>query len=144
MPILPKKMNKTLLTLILSSIFILQGCSSLIVKDESEWTVQEFYENARDAFDDARWQEAIQYYEKLKAFFPYGEHSEQASLDLAYSYYRFDEPESAIRELEEFIRIFPRHHALAYAYYLKALSAYSINKSWLDSWLTDPARRDMA
>ncbi len=143
-PILQKKMNKTLLYIIFISLFMLQGCSSLIEKDESEMTAQEFYEQARNAFDDQRWESAISYYEKLKAHFPYGEHAEQAYLDLAYSYYRFGEPESAIMKLEEFIRLFPRHQALAYAYYLKALSADSINRSWLDSWLTDPARRDMS
>ncbi len=137
-------MNRTLLSLILISLFALQGCSSLVAKDESEWTVEEFYEQARSAFDREQWEVAINYYEKLRAFFPYGQHAEQAFLDLAYSYYRFNEPESAIMELEEFIRIFPRHHALDYAFYLKALSADSINHSWLDSWLTDPARRDMA
>lgn len=121
---------------------MLQGCS-LIEKDESEWTVKEFYNAAKEAFDDSEWETATKYYEKLKAYFPYGKYAEQSYLELAYAYYKYDEPESAIRELDEFIRTYPKHSALPYAYYLKALAADSINKSWLDSWLSDPARRDM-
>lgn len=141
--ILPKKMNNALLSLILIPLLFLQGCS-LIQKDESEWTVQEFYEAAKEAFDDGQWDTATQYYEKLKAYFPYGKYAEQSYLELAYSYYKYDEPESAIRELNEFIRTYPKHSALPYAYYLKALASDSINRSWLDSWLSDPARRDMS
>ena len=136
-------MNKLLLSLILIPLLSLQGCS-LIQKDESEWTVQEFYQHAKEAFDDQQWDTATQYYEKLKAYFPYGKYAEQSYLELAYAYYKFDEPESAIRELNEFIRTYPKHSALPYAFYLKALATDSINKSWLDSWLSDPARRDMA
>lgn len=128
--------------LILSLVFSLQACS-LVEKDESEWTVQDFYEHAKEAFDSEQWETAIEYYEKLKAYYPYGKYAEQSYLELAYAYYEYDEPESAARELEEFIRIYPKHKALPYALYLKALAADSINKSWFDSWLTDPAKRDM-
>lgn len=128
--------------LIFSFIFTLQACS-LVEKDESEWTVQDFYEHAKEAFDSEQWETAIEYYEKLKAYYPYGKYAEQSYLELAYAYYEYDEPESAARELEEFVRIYPKHKALPYALYLKALAADSINDSWFDSWLTDPALRDM-
>lgn len=135
-------MKQTLTTLFLFAFLFLQGCS-LVEKDESEWTVKDFYEHAKDAFDSGQWETATRYYEKLKAYYPYGKYAEQSYLELAYAYYRYDEPESAQRELEEFIRLYPKHSALPYAYYLRALAADSINKSWFDSWLTDPAERDM-
>ncbi len=123
----------------------LSGCSSLITDDdESHWTVKEFYTHAKDALNDEQWETAIKYYEQLKSYYPYGKYAEQSYLELAYAYYKFGEPESAERELNEFIRLYPKHRSLAYAYYLKALSSDSINKNWLDNWLTDPANRDMA
>lgn len=118
------------------------GCSSIFKKPESEWTVEEFYQKAKGEFDSGQWKMAIEYYEKLKANFPYGDHAEQAYLELAYAYYRYDEPLSAIRELDEFIRIYPRHPELAYAHYLKAIATDSLNRSWLDKFITDPAQRD--
>jgi len=139
-------MKKTLLSLMLVSSLGLTGCStlnSLIEKPDDEKTVEEFYTDATEGFADQQWDVAIQNYEKLKAYFPYGPHAEQSHLELAYAYYRYDEPESAILELEEFIRLYPRHKELAYAYYLKALAADSIIRSWLDNFITDPATRDV-
>ncbi len=136
-------MKKSLLSVALVLTFSLQGCSSLLEKPDSEMTVEEFYSEATSAFENESWDTAIQYYEKLKAYFPYGSYAEQSYLELAYSYYKYDEPESAIRELEEFIKLYPKHKSLAYAYYLRAIAADSVVKSWLDPFITDPAHRDM-
>lgn len=138
--LIPKSLS---LLLIISISFSFTACTVFEEKDESKWSVKEFYDYAKDYYDGGQWQSAINYYEKLKAYFPYGIYAEQTYLELAYSYYQYDEPESAKRELNEFIRIYPKHRALPYAYYLKALAADSINDSWFDSWLTDPANRDM-
>ena len=135
-------MKKTLLSTLLITSLTLHGCSGLIEKPDSEKTVQEFYNSATLAFKEGRWDSAIKEYEKLKSFFPYGDYAEQTYLELAYAYYEYDEPESAIRELDEFIRLFPKHPDVAYAFYLKALAADSVNQSWLDSFITDPASRD--
>lgn len=139
-------MKKTLLSLMLVSGLALQGCSTLnglIEKPDEEKTVEEFYLDATDAFKEQQWDTAIQNYEKLKAYFPYGRYAEQTHLELAYAYYKYDEPESAIIELEEFVRLFPKHKQLPYAYYLKGLAADSIIRSWLDNYVTDPATRDV-
>lgn len=138
-------MKKTLLSALLVASISLSGCSSiseLIDKPDEDKTVAEFYEDATTAFENEQWDTAIEEYEKLKAYFPYGNYAEQSYLELAYAYYKYDEPESAIRELEEFMRLFPKHKELAYAYYLRALAADSITRSWLDKFITDPATRD--
>jgi len=139
-------MKKTLLSLLLVSSLSLHGCSTLnglIEKPDDQKTVEEFYTDATDAFKDEQWGTAIENYEKLKAYFPYGRYAEQTHLELAYSYYKYDEPESAIVELDEFIRLYPKDKQLPYAYYLKALAADSVIRSWLDNYLTDPATRDV-
>ncbi len=137
-------MKKSLLTLSLAAALSLQGCSNLIFveKPDSEMLVEEFYANATEAFEEKQWDTAIKNYEKLKAYYPYGGYAEQSYLELAYSYYRYNEPESAIRELEEFIKLYPKHSSLAYAYYLRALAADSVTSSWLDKFVTDAAQRD--
>ena len=138
-------MKKTLLSTLLVATFSLQGCSglsSLIETPDSEKPVEAFYEVATTAFEEERWDAAIKNYEKLKSFYPYGDYAEQTYLELAYAYYKYNEPESAIIELNEFIRLFPKHPDVAYAFYLKALAADSVNQSWLDSFITDPSTRD--
>lgn len=139
-------MKKTLLSLLLVTSLGMTGCStlnSLIEKPDDEKTVEEFYTDATFGFEEQQWDIAIENYEKLKAYFPYGPYAEQSHLELAYAYYRYDEPESAILEIEEFVRLYPKHKQLAYAYYLKALAADSIIRSWLDNFVTDPATRDV-
>lgn len=139
-------MKKTLLSITLIATLTLQGCSTLnnlIEKPDEDKTVEEFYANATEAFEDKQWESAISNYEKLKAYFPYGRYAEQTHLELAYAYYRYDEPESAIIELNEFIRLYPKHQELPYAYYLKGLAADSVIRSWLDNFITDPATRDV-
>jgi len=138
-------MKKTLLSAFIIATLSLQGCSSitsLVAKEDSEKTAEEFYSSATAAFKASMWDTAIKEYEKLKSFYPYGDYTEQSYTELAYAYYRYSEPESAIRELDEFMRLFPKHPNIDYALYLKALAADSINKSWLDKFATDPASRD--
>jgi len=138
-------MKKTLLSALIIATLSLQGCSSLtslVAKEDSEKTAEEFYNSATAAFKASMWDTAIKEYEKLKSFYPYGDYTEQSYTELAYAYYRYSEPESAIRELDEFMRLFPKHPNIDYALYLKALAADSVNKSWLDKFITDPANRD--
>lgn len=138
-------MKKTLLSALIIAALSLQGCSSLtslVAKEDSEKTAEDFYQSATSAFKAGMWDTAIKEYEKLKSYYPYGDYTEQSYTELAYSYYRYSEPESAIRELNEFMRLFPKHPNIDYALYLKALASDSINKSWLDKFMTDPANRD--
>ena len=138
-------MKKMLLSALIIATLSLQGCSSLtslVAKEDSEKTAEEFYSSATTAFKAGMWDTAIKEYEKLKSFYPYGDYTEQSYTELAYAYYRYSEPESAIRELDEFMRLFPKHPNIDYALYLKALAADSVNKSWLDKFITDPANRD--
>ncbi|WP_130537491.1 outer membrane protein assembly factor BamD [Thiomicrorhabdus indica] len=139
-------MKKTLLSALLIGSISLTGCSTLsnlIEKPDDQKTVEDFYGSAMEAFEEKQWDVAIENYEKLKAYFPYGSYAEQTYLELAYAYYKYDESESAIRELDEFIRLYPNHPEIAYAYYLRAVSADSITRSWLDKFITDPATRDI-
>ncbi len=121
---------------------LLFGCSLFTKEEEPIRTANEYFDRGHTALNDSEWETAIKEFEKLRSVYPYGAWSEQASLELAYTYFRSKEPQSAVRELEEFIRMNPRHQRLAYAYYLKALSRETITYSFLDNYISDPARRD--
>ncbi len=137
-------MRSILPALLISLTLALSGCSTLsdlVEKPESEWTVSDYYRHLKEAYDNEQWEQVTQYGEKLLAYYPYGKEAEQAYLYLAYAYYKWDEPQSAIRTLNEFIRLYPKHRALPWAYYLRARAAEKVVASWFDRWLTDPARR---
>ena len=121
---------------------LLFGCSLFTKEQDPMRTANEYFDRGHTALNESEWGNAIKEFEKLRSVYPYGSWSEQASLELAYAYFRNKEPQSAVRELDEFIRMNPRHARLAYAYYLKALSRETITYSFLDNYISDPARRD--
>jgi len=120
------------------------GCASVEPPDETAgWTVERMYGEARDAMSERDWQKAIKFLEKLEARFPYGRYAQQAQLDLAYVHYKYDERAAAIAAADRFIKLYPNHEALDYAYYLKGLINFAEDQG-LFSVLSDPdmAERD--
>ena len=87
----------------------------------ADWTVEKFYLEASTELANENYLTAIEYYETLESRFPFGKYATQAQIDVAYAYYKFDEPDSAITAIDRFIKLHPRHPSVDYAYYLKGL-----------------------
>jgi outer membrane protein assembly factor BamD len=128
--------SKIILTLCAS--IILAGCGP--AKDEvdvtADWSVEKFYLEARAELDDGNYLTAIEYYETLESRFPFGKYAMQAQIAVAYAYYKFEEPDSAITALDRFIKLHPRHPAVDYAYYLKGLVNFERGGTILDVIVT--------
>jgi len=86
------------------------------------------------ALEAGEFEEAIKNLENLEARFPFSPYARQAQLDVAYAYYKFEEPESAIAAADRFIRINPRDKNVAYAWYLKGLADYNRGTSFMDGY----------
>jgi len=87
---------------------------------------------------------AIKYFEVLEARFPFGKYSTQAMLDLSYAYYASNKRDDAILEINRFIRLYPNHPEVSYAYYLRALSNFDRDANILTRFFGhDPARYDV-
>lgn len=140
----PTQLFLTWMLLTLS--LLLGACSD--TKDEttdeySEWTAEQFYREARDALNEKRWEKATKLYEKLEARYPFGKYATQAQLDVAYAYYKNDEPDSAIAAADRFIKLNPSHPSVDYAYYIKALVNYNRGIGFIDRFIpTDSSQRD--
>jgi len=76
----------------------------------------------------------------LVARFPYGELSEKAQIDLAYSQFKLAKYEEATSTITRFIKTYPTNPRIDYAYYLKAL----INFDRENRWLAKIARLDVS
>ena len=98
----------------------------------AEWTVDVFYSEARKEMNQGNYLTAIEYYETLESRFPFGRYATQAQIDVAYAYFKFNEPDSAIAALDRFIKLHPRHESVDYAYYLKGVVNYERGGSVLD------------
>lgn len=88
---------------------------------------------------------AVKYYETLEARYPYGRYAEQAQLEVAYVYFKNEEPELALAATNRFIRLHPTHPSVDYMYYLKGLVNFNNRGGTLGRMLgieTDVADRD--
>jgi outer membrane protein assembly factor BamD len=67
------------------------------------------------------WKKAIDYLEKAEKRFPNSKIAPQIKLNLAYAYKNNYLEAEAIMMLEKFIRLYPNHPTMDYAYYLKGV-----------------------
>jgi len=99
------------------------GCDLLPeVKDETAgWTAERLYKEAHEMLVTANYTRAIKLYDTLEGRFPYGRYAQQAILEGAYANYRAGEFATAVASCDRFIRTYPNHPNVDYAYYLKGL-----------------------
>ena len=74
---------------------------------------------------------AITYFDILEARYPFGIYSTQSMLDLAYASYQSNLKEEAIVGCNRFIRLYPNHPNVSYAYYLRALSNFNMDQNFI-------------
>lgn len=119
---------------------LLLGACAGREKDRADtMPVEEIYDLAKRSLDRGNYARAEQEYKRLIARFPFGPYSEQAQLELAYAQYKMAKSDEALSTIERFIRTYPRHEKIAYAYYLRALISFDREFSFLDRWLRRPA-----
>ena len=137
----------------LSSYFVLivlllsGGCSLLPeqVDKTKDWSASQLYAAAKEAMNEKNYEKAIDYFEKLEARYPFGRYAPLAQLEFAYAYYKYDEPEAAIAAADRFIKVYPRHPNVDYAWYIKGLTNTNRGKTVADKFLPqDPSERDLA
>jgi outer membrane protein assembly factor BamD len=117
---------KYILSLILSA--LLTGCfifGDPVEFDETlgqspSWVLAraELYAETND------WQQTIQILEKGEQRFPNSPLSPQFKLNLAYAYYKFNQVPNAIAMIDKYIRLYPNHPTIDYAYYLKGVVTF--------------------
>src|SRR5260221_5767347 len=117
------------------------GCASLTEDETVGWSAQRLYGEAKDAMASKEWQKAIKYLEKLEARFPYGRYAQQAQLEVGYAHWKDSERASALAAADRFIKLYPNHPNVDYAYYLKGLINFN-ELSGMLTWLTSPDMTD--
>ena len=93
----------------------LVACSSLEQDETINWSAEKLYQTAKTEMNDGAYGSASKYYTKLLARYPFGRVAQQDTLDLAY-----------------FIRTYPQHPYIDYAYYMRGVFAYEKDVSIFD------------
>jgi outer membrane protein assembly factor BamD len=125
-------------------VLLLAGCGLFSGKEDDEtlgWSAQRLYGEAKDAMASKEWPKAIKYFERLEARFPYGRFAQQAQLEVAYCHFKEGERASAVAAADRFIKLYPNHPNVDYAYYLKGLINFNELQGFL-IFLTTPDLTD--
>ena len=103
--------------------FSLSACGMLPDKidETASWPAGKLYREAKEEMRGGNYEKAIEYYEKLESRYPFGVFAQQAQIDIAYAYYRDNEPAQALAAVERFIKLHPNHPNIDYMYYLRGL-----------------------
>ena len=92
------------------------------VKDDTAgWSAERLYQEAHEMLATGNYTRAVKLFETLEGRYPYGRYAQQAILEGAYANYRANETAAAIAACDRFIRTYPNHPNVDYAYYLKGV-----------------------
>ena len=111
-------------------IYFLTSCAkdnqknSIINEKSLDLQVLEAYEEGKKQLEAGDALFAAKKFNEAELLFPQSEWAPKSALMAAYSYYTQDFYENTIAELKRFLRIYPKHKNIDYAYYLLGLSYY--------------------
>ncbi|RYY80052.1 MAG: outer membrane protein assembly factor BamD [Moraxellaceae bacterium] len=127
------------------------GCSSFPSKKKDlkdagpQRSEQAYYQSAQKSLKRGQFTEANKSLEALDTYYPTGEYTEQAQLDLMYSRFRQGDYPGVVTLADRFIRLYPRNAQLAYAYYIRGVSNMEQHYDGLLRYTNlDQAHRDVS
>ncbi len=115
--------------LILTLTYLLNACA--IFGDPTELddtrglSAEAIYQKGAEKMLDKDYEKAIGYFKKLESRYPHGIYATQAQLEIAYAYFKKQEPVLSVAAADRFIKLHPNHQNVDYAYYIKGLAIFS-------------------
>lgn len=149
---LSKVVGVTAITVALTT---LSGCQTLknsklfggkdeVVATKAEKSEQGYYQAASDNIKKGNLAKAISQLNDLRTFYPVGDYSEQALLDLMYAQYQHGDYLDAIASADRFIQSYPSNPQVDYAYYVRGISNMQAASGGVMKYTKlNPAHRDM-
>tara|TARA_B100001029_G_scaffold162369_1_gene151736 strand:+ start:315 stop:1166 length:852 start_codon:yes stop_codon:yes gene_type:complete len=124
-------MNKFLKFILIITLTFLTNCNnnsekqvSVIEEKDLDLQMIDSYKEGLQLLEDKFPLEAAKKFSEAELLYPQSKWAPRSSLMSAYSYYYGSYYEDSIEELKRFIKIYPNHERLSYAYYLLGMSYY--------------------
>ena len=118
------KVTMLALSLGLAATFV--GCSSNPKKDVVDTgpksSEQIYFDKAQKALDRGQYSDAALSLEAIDTYYPTGQYTQQAQLDLLYTKFQQKDYEGTIALADRFIRLNPNHPNADYAYYVRGVA----------------------
>ena len=123
--------------------FFMVSCNS--DGPEIEQPEKIYYDQAQRRMEANNFFGAIESLEAIETRYPFGKYAEQAQSELIYAYFMYSDNDASHAAAEKFIRLYPRHPNVDYAYFMKGLSSYTRDNSLLVRMTdTDLSNRDIS
>jgi len=107
--------------------------------------VDQLYQQGVDALNSSNYDFASRSFERLIARFPFGPYTEQSQINLAYAQYKNGKPDDAYSTINRFIKTYPTHKHIDYAYYLRGLINFNRTAGFVERYVgQDMTKRDQA
>ncbi len=118
------KFSKVLLLLMAVGLLTLAACGKDEDKTKPNEPVEKLYNDALDHLEAHEYKEAKEGFDETERQHPYSEWALKAEIMAAYTDYRSGKYDSAIGDLDRFVKQHPNNSNTPYAYYLKSLCYY--------------------
>jgi len=140
-PSLKFSINSRLLISVMIALMMItvSGCKKDKNIDDGR-TASEMYDTAKGYLDSQNWGRAVQAYQGLSTRYPFGRYTEQAQLELAYAYHRAGNPEAALSTADRFVRTYPSHPNVDYAFYIRGLTNYDQRVGFMEKLMPSRVR----
>jgi outer membrane protein assembly factor BamD len=135
--------------LLLALVVALAGCSLFNRGKKGDpadtLPVEQLYGRGVELLEGGNYDGAARVFQRLTSRFPFGAYTEQSQLNLAYAQYKADKPDDAYSTVNRFIKTYPTHKHIDYAYYLRGLINFNRAGGILERYAgQDMTKRDQA
>ena len=115
----------------------ISGCAGKKQTNENlaQQQVEQLYSKGQSALRTGNYNAAARYYGILESNYPYGEYTEQAKLDLIFAYNKANQVEKAVSAADNFIKLYPTHDNVDYAYYMKGVASFERKLTRVDRFM---------
>ncbi len=125
-------LSKIIIAVLIALMLVSVGGCKKDKKAEDQRSAAVMYEQAKRYLDNSNWARAVREYQILTTRYPFGRYTEQAQLELAYAYQKSGRAEAALSTADRFIRTYPSHPNVDYAYYIRGLTNYETRVGFLE------------
>jgi outer membrane protein assembly factor BamD len=105
-------------------LILLVGCSSKDLDMYIGLTAKQIYDQGKENANKGKFSAAVKDFEALESNYPYGKYADKAKLALIHAYHGKKEYLQAKAAADRFIRMYPNHPNVDYAYFMQGLSGY--------------------
>ena len=127
-------MNKKFLRLFVSTLVIvgLSSCSTPREDRIKRMSAVQLLEEGDREVKSGNYKSSVDHFNAVEARFPHSSLAEQAKFNKIYALYHDRNFDEALREIDDFMKLYPNHPDIAYAWYMQGLINFDRARSILD------------